>query len=126
MTVVLDASGLLVLLNSEPGAAAVAEELPQVIMSAVNLSEVVSKLAENGMPEAIVKEVLDGLDLEIIAFDIGQSYRAGFLRPTTRAQGLSLGDQACIGLAQGLGLPVLTADQVWATVDLAVEVRLVR
>ncbi len=126
MTVVLDASGLLVLLNAEPGATTVAEVLPQAVMSAVNLSEVVSKLSENGMPENLVREVLEGLFLEIIPFDIEQSYQAGWLRPSTRAIGLSIGDRACIGLAQRLGLPVLTADHVWATVDLAVEVRLVR
>ncbi len=80
MTVVLDASGLLVLLNAEPGATTVAEVLPQAVMSAVNLSEVVSKLSENGMPENLVREVLEGLYLEVIPFDIEQSYRDGLLR----------------------------------------------
>ena len=46
--VVLDASALLALLLAEPGAARVAALLPDATVSAVNLSEVVAKLAEHG------------------------------------------------------------------------------
>ena len=126
MRVVLDASGLLALLNSEPGAQVVAEMLPRAIMSSVNLSEVVSKMADNGVPEQVVHEILDGFELEVISFDVEQSYRAGMLSQATRSQGLSLGDRACIGLALGLGLPVLTADRIWANLDLGIDVQLTR
>ena len=126
MRVVLDASGMLALLNSEPGAGVVAKMLPQAIMSSVNLSEVVSKMADNGVPEPVVHELLDGFDLEVVPFDIEQSYRAGMLSPSTRSQGLSLGARACIALAMGLGLPVLTGDRIWADLDLGIEVQLTR
>jgi PIN domain nuclease of toxin-antitoxin system len=46
--VVLDASAILALLNAEPGAAVVEEAVPGAVMSAVNLSEAVAKLAERG------------------------------------------------------------------------------
>ena len=46
--VVLDASALLALLNDEPGAGEVEKTVPGAIISAVNLSEVVAKLAERG------------------------------------------------------------------------------
>ena len=43
---VLDASALLAMLNSEPGSERVAAALADSVMSSVNLSEVVAKLAD--------------------------------------------------------------------------------
>jgi PIN domain nuclease of toxin-antitoxin system len=40
----------------------------------------------------------------------------------TRQAGLSLGDRACLALGLTRGLPVLTADRVWAQLDVGVEV----
>jgi PIN domain nuclease of toxin-antitoxin system len=48
------------------------------------------------------------------------------LRPATRAQGLSLGDRACIALARRLGLPALTADTAWSRLDLEVTLQQIR
>ncbi|WP_051758091.1 hypothetical protein [Prauserella rugosa] len=48
------------------------------------------------------------------------------LWPHTRHQGLSLGDRACLALAQRLDRPALTADQAWKNLDLAVDVQLIR
>ncbi|MBI2872580.1 MAG: type II toxin-antitoxin system VapC family toxin [Chloroflexi bacterium] len=108
---VLDASALLALLNAEPGAEVVAAALPQAAISAVNLSEVVAKLADAGMPEAAVREALQGLALDVVPFDTDQAYEAGLLRSSTRGVGLSLGDRACLGLARRLNVPALTADR---------------
>lgn len=36
---------------------------------------------------------------------------AAALRPLTKPFGLSLGDRACLALAQRLGVPVLTSDR---------------
>ena len=55
---VLDTSALLVLLNAEPGVEIVAQALPLGVMSAVNLSEVIAKLAEKGMPEAVARQAI--------------------------------------------------------------------
>ena len=124
--VVLDASALLALLNAEPGGELVAEALPECVMSAVNLSEVVAKLAEAGMPGDVIKQALGALLLEVVAFDAAQAYEAGLLQPSTRAAGLSLGDRSCLGLARILGLPTVTADRRWATLMVGVEVRVIR
>ena len=124
--VVLDASALLALLNSEPGADQVGAMLSSAVVSAVNLSEVTSKLAEAGMPEAAIREALEGLAVEVAPFDREQAYTAGLLRPATMSLGLSLGDRACLSLAQRLGLPAVTTDAAWAKLDMAVEVRVVR
>lgn len=48
---VLDASALLALINSEPGAETVAAALADATIGAVNLAEVVTKLIELGIRE---------------------------------------------------------------------------
>jgi len=48
------------------------------------------------------------------------------LRAATRAQGLSLGDRACLATGLRLGWPVITADRSWAIVDVGVTVHLIR
>lgn len=125
--VVLDASAFLALLNQEPGSDEVAEAVASgATVSAVNLSEVVAKLVESGMPEDVVREALDPLGLEIVAFDSELAYSAGLLRPLTKDFGLSLGDRACLALARSLGLPAITADRTWAMLDVGVATRVIR
>ncbi len=124
---VLDASALLALLNGEAGSEQVANVIVDgAAISAVNLAEVVTKLSEIGMPEALIHDVLDLLGLEIIDFDFKQAYQVGLLRPLTRHAGLSLGDRACLALAQQLDLPVLTTDRVWASLAINVTVLVIR
>lgn len=55
---VLDASALLALVNQEPGQDMVAELLPRLLVSAVNASELVAKLTDQGIPEDEVQGVL--------------------------------------------------------------------
>lgn len=125
-SVVLDPSALLALLQGEPGAERWEGVVEDAVISAVNLSEVVAKLADAGMLEEDIRAALDPLGLEVVQFDAAQAYRAGLLRPATRPLGLSLGDRACLALAISRGLPVLTADQAWKTLQLGVEVRVMR
>jgi PIN domain nuclease of toxin-antitoxin system len=124
--VVLDASALLALLNDEPGAGAVAEALPESAISAINLSEVVAKLSDAGMPEAAIRQALQGLPLGVFPFDLEQAYEAGLLRTATRNAGLSLGDRGCLSLARRLGVPALTADRTWRELALGVVIRVIR
>ena len=124
--VVLDASALLALLNREPGYEEIAEIIPHAAISTVNLSEVVAKLADSGMPEGEIREALEGLALEVHGFERELVYETGLLRPATRSRGVSLGDRACITLGSRLELPVLTTDRAWEGLDQNVEVRLVR
>ncbi|MBI2917748.1 MAG: type II toxin-antitoxin system VapC family toxin [Chloroflexi bacterium] len=122
---VLDASAVLAVLNGEPGAHLVTEVLPNAVVSAVNLSEVVAKLASAGAPGEEIKEAIQALRLEVLPFDQEQAHDAGLLRPLTRSAGLSLGDRACLSLARRLGLPALTADHTWEQLHVA-EVRTIR
>ena len=123
---VWDASALLLVLNEEPGAPEVALGIGEAVISAVNLSEVVAKLAEAGVPEAALKEALAALPLEVIPFDEPMAVASGLLRPVTRVHGLAMGDRACLGLAATLGLPVLTADRAWQHLRLGIEIRVAR
>lgn len=124
---ILDASAVLALLNSEPGHSQVAAALAEgARISSVNLAEVVAKLADAGMPEAVVREMLSPLGLDVVALDEALGYRTGLLRPVTRELGLSLGDRACLALAMESGCPVLTSDRAWAGVRLAIEIHILR
>ena len=119
---VLDATALLALLNDEPGAESVAGYLSEAAISAVNLAEVIGKLAEKGMPEADIHTALAALGLDIVPFDEDLAYRVGVLHPHTKKLGLSLGDRACLALGQHLSRPVLTADRIWSRLKIGVEV----
>ncbi len=123
---VLGASALLTLLNREPGHEEVAGTIPHAAISAVNLSEVVAKLAENGMPEEQIREALEGLALEVHGFERELAYETGLLRPATRSSGLSLGDRACLALGIRLELTVMTTDRAWGKLDTKVKIRLAR
>lgn len=125
-SVVLDASALLALLNQEPGTEVWSTVIAGSPISAVNLSEVVAKLADAGMPEAEIRDALEPLQLEVVDFDAEAAYRAGILRPPTRGFGLSLGDRACLALARQVNLPALTADEAWEELRIGVEIRALR
>jgi len=124
--VVLDASALLALLGAERGSETVAESIPGAVISAVNLSEVVSKLMERGIPEPAVRSALGEVEIDVHPFGEDLAYRAGILRLTTRSAGLSFGDRACLALGQQLAVPVFTADGNWRDLEVGVEVRLIR
>ncbi len=104
---------MLALLQGEPGADVVARHLARGAMSAMNLAEVVAKLTERGMPSSAIRAALDGLSMEVHAFDRAAAHIAGDLRRATRDAGLSLGDRACLALATQLDAEVVTADRAW-------------
>ncbi len=126
MTVVLDASAILALIGGEPGAEAIGDVLEDAAISAANLSEVVAKLTDWGLDEGAIVGAVTALPLQIHALDATQAWRAGLLRRTTRARGLSLGDRACLALAETLDAPAMTMDRAWAELALDVEVTLGR
>lgn len=117
------------MLIPEPGADIVVELVhsPEgAAIGAVNLSEVVAHRIVRGMPEAQIRDDLQRLNLDVIAFDEALAYQAGVLRPLTRQAGLSFGDRACLALAQCLGLPAVTADRGWTALQLPVTVQVIR
>ena len=73
-----------------------------------------------------IRFYLDSLGLEIVDFNQALAYRTRFLLPLTKTIGLSLGDRACLALAELLGVPALTSDRAWATLNLGIQVELIR
>jgi ribonuclease VapC len=121
--VVLDASAVLALMDGEPGDDAVAAVLPGARLSAVNLAEVVSKLAERGMPAEQAHADALSLGIDVVAFDGDLAHDAGALRPLTRAAGFSLGDRSCLALARSHRAAVLTTDVRWEGMANAIGVK---
>ena len=124
--VVLDASAILAVLNSEPGAELIVPELDGATVSTVNYAEVTSKLANGGTGRLAASEAVLRLGVRVADFDKDLADRTGELRPLTRHRGLSLGDRACIALAEREGAAVITADRKWRDVVPTVEIRLFR
>jgi ribonuclease VapC len=126
VTVVLDASALLVVLHGEPRATGVEPLLDGAQVSAVNWSEVVQKAAARGVDVAGLQEDVEALGVRVAVFDADAAEATAALWAATRESGLSLGDRACLALARALSMTAVTADTAWADVDVGVEVRLVR
>ena len=122
----LDASALLALMLGEAGAERVQAALPHAAVSAVNLSEVVAKLQERGVPDDVVTDSIAELDLPVVPFDHDQAMRAGRLRMATRAIGLSRGDRACLAAAGATGRIALTTDRAWEKVEAGAPVEIAR
>ena len=126
MAVVLDASALLAYLREEPGAEVVDGLMADAHMASVNWAEVVQKSLSAGVDVDGMQEDLQALGMRVEPFLPVDGERAGRLWPLTRQHGLSLADRACLSLGLRLGLTVVTCDQAWAQLPLALEVQLLR
>lgn len=131
-SVVLDASALLAYLMAEPGAEEVKRALTRIAaIGTVNYAEVLSKISDAGQDvdkaaDRLTQHGLTGTALLVLPLDEPQAREIARLRRQTRAKALPLGDRACLALGRALGLPVLTADRLWQSLKLGVEVRLIR
>ena len=126
MSVVLDASAVLVLLLDEPGAGAVADVLGEGLLSAVNLAEVLSKLSDRGAEMTGLSDHLARAGVLVEPMTEADAAEVALLRQLDSHRVLSLGDRCCLALARRLSAPVLTADRVWSEIDSGVEVRQLR
>jgi PIN domain nuclease of toxin-antitoxin system len=124
--VVLDASAVLAVYFDEPGGEQVVRTLPGALLSAVNYSELIGKCLDRGEPIDHAVRKLAALGFQIVVHDAALARRAGELRLPTKRHGLSLADRACLALAERKNASVLTADRQWATLDLGIDVRLIR
>lgn len=127
MPLVYDASALLAVVFSEPGAEVVIEQLtePGGEISAANLAEVGSKMAERGLTAGQVQHELALFALDVAPLDERQAMLVAGLRTSTLALGLSLGDRCCLALAQTRGATILTADRSWKKLK-GFDIKLIR
>jgi ribonuclease VapC len=124
--IVADASAILAALKSERFDKFDPQRLVGASVSAVNLCEVLTKLAADGLNEAQTDAAVAWLDLRVYPFDRQHSEVAAQLWILTRQAGLSLADRACLALGRTVKCPVVTADRAWANVDVGVKVILIR
>ena len=127
MNSVLDASALLALLHNEKGADRVEEAIfNKAVISSVNWAEVIQKVIAKNISIDNLDNELAAVGLSFLSIDRQQASIAGSLWQQTKELGLSLGDRACLALAQQLDLPVLTADKIWQRLDIGVSIQLIR
>ena len=122
MSAVLDASALLAWVVQEPGAEVVGEQLPGAVISAVNLSEVLYRGQILGRNVATLPARLGHLGLRVEPFTAEDALIATDIFARDRRRVLSLADRCCLATATRLGLPVVTDDRAWSTLDLNVRI----
>jgi PIN domain nuclease of toxin-antitoxin system len=123
---VLDASALIAFLREERGVDIVASIMSDAAISSVNLAEVVTKLVLRGETSDGARAALRVVRLQVIDFTRPLAEETGALAALTRRKGLSLGDRACLTLAAREKVPAFTADRTWASLNVGVEIRLIR
>lgn len=132
VSAVLDASALMAVLHDENGADVAAEAIANGAgISVANWAEVLTKLAERGRdPERAAAEARKAEGsrraLSLEPMTAADCITVARLRLTTKAQGLSLADRACLALAERLGVPAVTADKEWVKADVGAEIQLIR
>lgn len=104
---VLDASALLRGLLGGVGADRVEALLPTSAVTAVTLSEVVTRLSARGVPRDEIETVLDGLHLEAVPVDRDLAMAAAFV--VTGEEVLGFEQRACLALAAARGGVAVTA-----------------
>lgn len=127
MRVVLDASALLALILDETGADVVQAALDhEVLLSVVNFAEVIGRAERAGIKPGDARNGILALPLQLVHLDEKMAFEMGKLTGVGRSLGLSLGDCACLATAKLLEADVLTADKVWAKLNIGLKIKLIR
>lgn len=128
MIYVMDASALLAQMQSEIGCELIDNLVleHECVVSTVNLVEVATKLIDKGLAPEQLARTLKELDVQPIDFDQEQAVLSAKLRASTQSAGLSLGDRACLALAQLMQGTAVTADHAWQDVKSVVDVKILQ
>jgi PIN domain nuclease of toxin-antitoxin system len=120
---ILDSSAVLAFLLGEPGGQVARQAFSTGLMCSVNYGEVITRYSRTGVAVSDITPLVSTLGFGIEPFTEEQAVLASRLYSKRH---LSLGDRACVALAQSRKLPVMTADRAWASLDLPVTVELIR
>jgi ribonuclease VapC len=123
---VLDSSAVIALVRREQGWEKVNAALEHSVISAVSLTESMTKLIRQGGEPRLVERLLRALDLEVIPWDEELAWASRDLCPLAWTNGVSLADRACLTLARHLDLAAMTADLQWKKLSHGVKVYLFR
>ncbi len=123
---VMDSSAALAILLDEKGGDVALRLLPEAQCSAVNATEIVARLIDEGRTMEEAAGDFAGLGMPVAPFDETMGIFAGQLRAATRHRGLSLADRACLALAIRANATALTADRSWADLDVGCKIELIR
>ena len=123
---VLDASALLAAIHNEKGGDYVQQHIQQCVISSINWSEVLQKLARAGADVDQIESSLKALGLSIIDYNEEDAHITASLWSTAKDFGLSLADRACIATGIRLKTTVITADKVWAKLKIDIPIQLIR
>ena len=119
-------SSLLALAFREPGAEIVRATLRNSLVCSVNWSEFIQKVEQRGGKTTPLAMILETLGLTIVPFETSTAELAASLYSQTKPFGLSLGDRACLALALEMQCEVTTTDKAWASLQLAIPIRVIR
>jgi PIN domain nuclease of toxin-antitoxin system len=116
---------LVALLFNEPGANRVADVVAGgATVSTVNLAEVATVLVRNNRDV----KLLDSLRSQVTVqpFTNDDAIATADLYPRVASRGLSLGDRACLVLADRLTAPAITAERIWTELNVETQIRFIR
>lgn len=104
-----------------------ASRIPGAWMSAANLAEVLSRMAETGDDPGFFEAELRAFGLQVAPVTATHAVAAAVIhKQVGRRANLSMGDRLCIALAQDRQLPILTVDRAWARFDFGVVIEIGR
>lgn len=130
--IVLDSAAVLAFVLAEKGGRKIgalmdridAQEDVKVAISTVNWCEILTRLQRDNkaITEAELAALLQGV--ELVPFERADASIAASFSVADRS--LSLGDRACLALAQSRGATAWTADRIWARAKLNVPIEVIR
>ena len=126
MKCVLDASAVLAMLQNEQGKEVVLKHIEGATISVVNFIEVATRLIDSNSDINDLPNQFFDSGLSIMPLDVEVALCASNLRASTHHKGLSLADRVCLALAIREDAIALTADKIWADLDIGCQIELIR
>ena len=123
---VVDSSVILAVIRKEEGAQRGFELAQGAMMNTVSVAEVITKCIEWTYPEETALQLIHSCGVRTVGLDERLAVLAGRLRRGMPKGVLSLGDRACIATAILHDATAVTADRVWAKLNLPCPVELIR
>ena len=124
--IVLVCSAVLAIALKEPGSPRVLAALPQAVLSAANLAEVLIVIERKGGDADQINADIENLGIPVVPIEKAHARIAAKIRRAHPTLNLSLGDCLCMALAIERNCEVLTSDREMTKVALGVTVTLFR